>query len=127
MKSINSPSAPTPIGPYSQAILAGDFLFVSGHVGNEAQSGKIVEGGIAAQTKQVMENLGAILKDAGLGFDDVIKCEIYLKDIADFKVVNGIYGSFFPNAHKPARQTMQVAALPLGALIEISCIAHFKK
>ncbi len=124
---IESKNAPKPIAPYSQAIRAGDFLFISGHVGNDPATGKIVEGGVEAQTKRVLDTLGAILREAGLGFGNVIKCEIYLKDINDFKAVNGIYGAFFQQEPKPARQTMQVAALPLGALIEMSCVAYAGK
>ncbi len=125
-KKIISSSAPVPIGPYSQAVWAGDFLFVSGHVGNDPKSGKIVGGGVSAQTKRIMETLGSILREAGIDFENIVKCEIYLKDINDFKAVNEIYSSFFSGVHKPARQTMQVAALPMGALIEISCIAYAK-
>src|SRR3989344_1448301 len=114
LKIIESSTAPKPIGPYSQAIVAGDFLFISGHVGNDPSSGKIVEGGVEAQTKRIMQTLGSILKEAGLDYEDAIKCELYLKDISDFKAVNAVYGSFFTKGHFPARQTMQVAALPLG-------------
>lgn len=121
-KIINTDKAPAAIGPYSQAILAGDFLFISGQLPLNPQTGTISETTIEGQTEQVLHNLQHILEEADLGFDDVVKSEIYLKDIADFAVVNKLYGTRF--ASKPARQTMQIGKLPLDARIEISCIAY---
>ncbi len=122
MKSIHTPDAPAAIGPYSQAIQAGDFLFISGQLPINPASGTIEAVTIEGQTEQVLKNLEAILKAAGLTFNKVVRSEIYLKDMSDFAVVNGLYGQCFPG-HKPARQTLQVAKLPLDARIEISMIA----
>ena len=119
---ISTQDAPKAIGPYSQAISAGDFLFLSGQIPLDPATGEMVEGGIKAQTERVMDNLGAVLKEAGLGFGNVVKCTIYLADLADFAAVNEAYGRYFL-ANPPARATIQVAALPKGAHIEIDAIA----
>ena len=121
-KQIQTNDAPTAIGPYSQAIQAGDFTFYSGQIPLDPQSGAIVEGGIVEQTRQVMKNMGAMLKASGRGFDNVVKTTIYLTDLADFVTVNDIYGEFFGDV-PPARACVQVAALPKGAEIEIEWIA----
>ena len=114
--------APEAIGPYSQAVVAGDLVFLSGQIPLDAASGSMVEGDIRIQTRQVMENLGEVLKEAGLGFEHVVKCTIYLADLADFGAVNEVYGGYFAS-DPPARATVQVAALPKGAGVEIDAIA----
>jgi len=124
-KIISTPNAPQAIGPYSQAVRAGDFLFISGQLGLVPQTGSLEEG-IEAQTKRAMENIGAILKEAGGGFENVIKTTILLADISDFPKVNEIYSQYFSNDF-PARATYAVAALPKEALIEIEAIAYFGK
>jgi 2-iminobutanoate/2-iminopropanoate deaminase len=121
---IKSEKAPSAIGPYSQAILAGDFLFVSGQIPLNAQSATIVTGGIKEQTSQTLKNVGAILEQAGAGFDKVVKVEIFLRNMNDFQSMNEIYASFFPQAIKPARQAFEVSRLPRDVLIEISCVAY---
>lgn len=120
---ITTPNAPAAIGPYSQAIKSGDLLFVSGQIPLDPKSKELVEGGIEAQTERVMHNLRAILQAAGASFEDVVKTTIYLTDSSDFPRVNQVYGSFFSDA-PPARATVQVAALPLGASIEIDAVAR---
>jgi 2-iminobutanoate/2-iminopropanoate deaminase len=121
-KIIASVSAPRAIGPYSQAVLAGEFLFLSGQIALDPATGSMIEGDIRVQTERVMQNLGAILRAAGLGFENVVKCTIYLADLGDFATVNDVCGRFFPK-DPPARATVQVAALPKGARIEIDAVA----
>lgn len=122
-KQINTENAPKAIGPYSQAVLADRFLFVSGQLPIDPASGKILETSIDGQTRQVLSNIEAILKEAGLSFDDVVKAEVFLKEMQDFQKMNAIYAEKFNGPIKPARQAFQVARLPMDALIEISCIA----
>ncbi|GAB6072094.1 RidA family protein [Venenivibrio stagnispumantis] len=122
MQMINTEKAPKAIGPYSQAIKFENLLFISGQIAINPQTNQLINGGIEEQTKQVMENIKAILQEAGLTFDNVIKTTIYLKDINDFAKVNEIYGSYFKE-HKPARATVEVSRLPKDALIEIEVIA----
>jgi 2-iminobutanoate/2-iminopropanoate deaminase len=124
IKKVETENAPKAIGPYSQAVVAGNFLFISGQIPIDPQTGEVVERTIQVQTKQVLDNIKAILEAQGLSFEHVVRAEIYLKDLNDFKEVNAIYGERFPHPVKPARQTMQVAKLPLDVLIEISCIAY---
>lgn len=119
---IETTKAPAAIGPYSQAIQAGSLVFLSGQIPLDPHTGEIVAGGIEAQTRQVMSNLGEVLKAAGLDFDSLVKTTIYLVDLGDFATVNRIYGAFFTGM-PPARATVQVAALPKGALVEIDGIA----
>lgn len=119
---VYSSQAPEPIGPYSQAILAGNILFVSGQIAIHKTSGNLVMGNIEDETTQVMTNLGEVLKAAGLTFKDVVKCTIFLKDMGDFPKVNEIYGDYFKEV-PPARETVQVARLPKDVNVEISCIA----
>ena len=126
IKPIQTAHAPKAIGPYSQAIIAENFMFISGQIPINPQTGKIEESSIEGQTRQVLHNIEAILKEAGLTFDHVVKSEIYVKDLDHFSVINLIYGAKFPGDHKPARQLMQVARLPMDSLIEISCIATLK-
>ena len=120
---INTQQAPTAIGPYSQAVRAGSFVFVSGQLPLDPATGKMVDGDIRAMTKRVMENLESILKEAGLGFENVVRMDIFMKDLSEFTTVNDEYGKHFKSHIKPARQTIQVAKLPLDAPMEISCIA----
>ncbi|MBX3202477.1 MAG: RidA family protein [Labilithrix sp.] len=122
MKPVNSLSAPAAIGPYSQAIDAGDFVFLSGQVPIDPKTGELVPGDIAAQTERVLDNLAAVLEAAGCSFADVAKTTIYLMDLGDFQVVNATYAKRFTSA-PPARATVQVSALPKGARVEIDAIA----
>lgn len=122
LKKIETKLAPQAIGPYSQAVLAAPFLFVSGQLPIDPATGKLVEADIMLQTNRVLDNLEAILKEGGCSFHDVVRCDVFLKDLNDFAVVNQEYGKRFNQPVPPARQTIQVAKLPLDALIEISCI-----
>ncbi len=119
---IHSTLAPKAIGPYSQAIATNDLVFISGQLGIDASTGEFKGADIHSQTTQSMENIKAILKEAGLGMDSVVKTTILLKSLDDFSVVNGIYGSYFKEPY-PARATFQVAKLPKDALVEIEAIA----
>ena len=123
MKAISSPDAPAAIGPYSQAIHAGDLVFLSGQVPIDPKTGELVTGDIAAQTERVLDNLAAVLGAAGCTFGDVVKTTIYLMDLGDFQVVNATYAKRF-SAAPPARATVQVSALPKGARVEIDAIAR---
>lgn len=114
--------APAAIGPYSQAVSAGGFLFTSGQIALDPETGEIVAGGFEAQARQVLRNLERVLESAGCAFQDVVKATIYLADLADFPRLNELYGEAL-GAHRPARSTVQVAALPKGALLEIDLIA----
>ncbi len=120
-KAISTQHAPAALGPYSQAIHAGNFVFASGQLGLDPETGKLQEG-IEAQTRQVLANLAAVLAAAGSGVEKVVKATIFLVDMADFAKVNAIYSEIF-KAEPPARSTVQVAALPLGGLVEIEVIA----
>lgn len=124
MKKIATNNAPAAIGPYSQAIFANGFLFSSGQIAINPQTGELVDGGITAQTKQVFANLGEVLKAAEMGFEDVVKTTVFLADMNDFGQMNAIYGEFFTQ-NLPARSAVAVKALPKGALIEIELIATF--
>ena len=119
---IASPSAPAALGPYSQAVRAGDFVFCSGQTGLVPATGLLREG-VAAQAEQVLDNLAAVLAAAGASFADVVKTTIFLMDMADFQTVNAIYGKRFSGA-LPARSTVQVAALPKSGSVEIEMIAY---
>ena len=121
-KAIQIPNAPAPVGPYSQAILSGNTLYVSGQIPLNPESGELEIDTIENATKRVLSNIGKLLEAAGFTFNDVVKCSIFLKNLNDFATVNGIYASYFPGI-PPARETVQVARLPLDVNIEISCIA----
>jgi 2-iminobutanoate/2-iminopropanoate deaminase len=121
-KAIQIPNAPTPVGPYSQAILAGGMLFVSGQIPLNPSTGQLEMNSIEEATHRVMKNIEALLSEAGLTFEQVVKTSIFLKDLSDFQAVNGIYASYFQGV-PPARETVEVARLPLDVNIEISCIA----
>ena len=122
-KIIQSKEAPEPIGPYSQAIQLDNLIFTSGQVAIDPETGNLISGDVKVQTKRVLENLLAVLKEAGASFDTVVKTTIYLKQMDDFAVVNEIYGGYFKRS-LPARSTIEVARLPKDVLIEIDCIAH---
>ena len=119
---ISTHYAPAAVGPYSQAVRVDHLIYTAGQIALIPQTGKLVEGGIGAQTQQVMKNLAAILEAAGSSLVNVVKTTIFLTDINDFAKVNQVYGSFFSDA-PPARSTVQVSALPLGAKVEIEAIA----
>ena len=125
LEPISTPAAPAAIGPYSQAIRAGDFLFVAGQIPLDPATGTLVDGSIREQTHQVLKNLGAILTEAGISYDRVVKTTIYLADLSDFATVNEIYGTYFPQP-APARATIQAARLPRDVRVEIDLIAYLK-
>ena len=119
---INTNEAPAPIGPYSQAIIAGGFLFVSGQIPSNPATGELVLDDIKTETTQVMENIKAILREAGVDFSNIVKTSIFLTDLQNFNQVNEVYGTYFKDQF-PARETIQVAALPKSVNVEISVIA----
>ncbi|MFP5039656.1 Rid family detoxifying hydrolase [Parasediminibacterium sp. JCM 36343] len=119
---INTPHAPAPIGPYNQAIQAGDWVFVSGQIAIDAATGNLILDNIPAETTQVMENLKAILTEANIGFANVVKTTIFLSDMALFTEVNEVYGNYFTGDY-PARETVAVKGLPKGVNVEISMVA----
>ena len=118
---IISPELTPPVGPFSQAIEVGGFLYLSGQVGQDPATGKVVEGGIVAETERVFQNLSAVLKAAGKSFDDVVRAGVYLTSISDYATLNGIYAKHFSQPF-PARTVIAVAALPLGACVEIDLV-----
>ena len=122
MTIINTNNAPAPIGPYSQATAAGNFVFVSGQIPLNPVTGELVTTGIADEAVMVMENIKAILTEAGIGFENIVKTSIFLTDLGNFGQVNEVYGKYF-TANFPARETVQVSALPKGVNVEISVIA----
>ncbi len=121
---ISTPHAPAAIGPYSQAIRSGDLLFTSGQIALDPKTGEMRAGDVRVEAELVMENLAAVLEAAGGGFANVIKTTIFLADLGDFKVVNEVYGKRFEGMAPPARSTVQVAALPRGAKVEIELVAR---
>ncbi len=122
MKAICTDQAPAAIGPYSQAILAGGMVYTAGQIALDPESGRLLGTTVTEQAERVLENLGAILRAAGSSFENVVKTTVYLQDLADFPLVNEVYARFM-STPPPARSTIQVAALPLGALVEIEAIA----
>jgi 2-iminobutanoate/2-iminopropanoate deaminase len=122
--SITSPDAPTPVGPYSPAVRAGDLLFISGQIPLDPATGRLVEGDIAAQTRQALENVRALLTAAGLSLQAVVRTTIYLSDMDDFPEVNAAYAAYFAEPY-PARSTIQAARLPRDARIEIDAVAAY--
>ncbi len=124
MKEIRSREAPAPVGPYSQAIESDGWIFVSGQIPLEPETNALVDGEIEAQTARVLANLRAVLAAAGASLDDVVRTTIYLVDLGLFPRVNAVYGEHFTRDPQPARATVQVAALPLGAAVEIDAIAR---
>jgi 2-iminobutanoate/2-iminopropanoate deaminase len=119
---IETQNAPGAVGPYSQAIKTGNFIFLSGQIGNDPQTKKVVDGGVEAQAKQIFKNIQAVLKEAGLDLQNVVKATVFLKDMADFKKVNEIYAAHFEPPY-PARSAVAVKDLPLYVDIEIEVIA----
>jgi 2-iminobutanoate/2-iminopropanoate deaminase len=121
-EAVSSAGAPKAIGPYSQAVRAGGLLFVSGQIPLDPSTGEMVQGDIAAQTRRVLENLGAILREAGTSFDHVVRTTVYLADMNDFAAMNEVYATYF-SSPAPARATVQAARLPKDARVEIDLIA----
>lgn len=119
---IFSKEAPAPIGPYSQAVKAGNTLFVSGQIALDADTGSLINENITEETHAVMKNLEAVLREAGFGFGDVVKCTIFIKDMGQFGTINEAYGQYF-KTNPPARETVEVSRLPKDVNVEISCIA----
>ena len=122
-KIIETPDAPKPIGPYSQAVLSGNTLYTSGQIAINPESGELITEEIKTETRQVMENLKAVLAAADMTFDNVIKSSIFISDMNDFGSINEVYGSYFDEKNAPARETIQVAVLPKNVNVEISMIA----
>ncbi len=125
-ESIYTDNAPKPVGPYSQGVVAGDFLFISGQVPLDPKNGKLVSDDFTEQVKRVLENLKAILEEAGLTFDDLIKVTVFMKDPSKFSLFNNIYSSYFKGQF-PARSVVFVNSLPVGAQIEIEAIAVYRE
>lgn len=121
-KIITTNNAPAPIGPYSQAILAGNTLYVSGQVAFDPASGNLITDSIQNETHRVMKNIEAILTEAGYAFSDIVKCSIFVKDLNNFAAINEVYGTYVGES-KPARETVEVSRLPRDVNVEISCIA----
>ena len=121
-KIIQTPKAPKAIGPYSQAVAANGFVFCSGQIPIEPETGELVEGSIEDQTRQVMKNLGAVLEAAGSSTDDIVKATVFLQDMNDFNLMNAVYAGFFEGTY-PARAAVQVARLPRGVKVEIEVVA----
>jgi 2-iminobutanoate/2-iminopropanoate deaminase len=124
MKKIyNTSNAPSPLGPYNQAVMAGNMFFTSGQIAINSKSGELVLNNIKDETKQVMENLKAVLNTAELDFSNVVKTSIFITSMNDFNDINEVYGSYFEKDQAPARETVEVAQLPAGVNVEISMIA----
>jgi 2-iminobutanoate/2-iminopropanoate deaminase len=120
---IRTDKAPAALGPYSQAVRTGDFIFLSGQIAINAASSKIEHDDIAGQTRQVLENLKAVLEETGAGLEDVVKTTVFLSSMKDFQAMNEVYAEYF-DKNPPARATIEVAGLPLGARVEIEAIAR---
>lgn len=125
MKKISTEKAPAAIGPYSQAVMAGDFLFASGQIAIIPETGEIAEGDITVQAEQVMKNIGAILAEAGISYDQVVKTSCFLDDMNDFAAFNEVYGKYF--TEKPARSCVAVETLPKNVLCEVEVTAYMHK
>ena len=119
---LDAPSGPAPVGPYSVAVEANGFVFISGQGPLDPATNQLIVGGVEAETEQVMKNIGAVLGDVGLTYDDIVKTTIFLADIDDFSTVNGVYAQYVGEA-RPARSTIEAGALPGGFRVEIECIA----
>jgi len=122
-KIFNSPQAPTPIGPYNQAVVANNLVYTAGQIAIDPKTNQVSSGGIAEQTRQVLSNLKAVLEGAGSSISKVIKCTVFLKDMNDFAAMNTVYAEFFESTTAPARSTVEVARLPKDVLIEIEAVA----
>ncbi len=123
MKFIHTPEAPAAIGPYSQAVVAGEWVFASGQIAIDPATGEVIDGGIAEQTDRVMKNLAAVLRETGLSLSHVVKTTVYLADMGTFEEMNEVYAKHF-GGHRPARATVQAGALPKSVGVEIDVIAH---
>ena len=123
LKTVHTDNAPKAVGPYSQAVIAGNFLYLSGQLPIDPKTGKMDADTIELQTKQSLENAKAILEEAGYSLNDVVKCTVYLDDIGDFAAMNGVYSQYF-SEHKPARAAFAVDKLPLNAMVEIEMVAY---
>lgn len=121
---INTEQAPAPIGPYNQSVRLGDILLVSGQIAIDPATSELIDGDVQAETHQVMKNIGAILKAAGLDYSNIAKSSIFCKDLGNFGLINEVYGSYFTGDY-PARECVEVARLPKDVQVEISVIAHF--
>ena len=119
---VKTPLAPAAIGPYSQGVLVGETLYCSGQLAIDPEGGGLISGSVEAETERVLENLGAVLRAASMTYEDVVRCTVYLTSMDDYAVVNEVYARYFSES-PPAREAVQVAALPRGARIEVSCIA----
>lgn len=119
---VKTPLAPAAIGPYSQGILVGDRLYVSGQIAIDPETGSMIDGTVEEETSRVLDNIGAVLKAASMSFENVVRCEVFMTDLDDYAQINEVYARYF-NAHPPARQAVEVSDLPRGARVEISCIA----
>ena len=122
-KIIKTENAPKPIGPYNQAVIAGNYMFISGQIALNPKTGDLILNNIVDETVQVMENLKAVLEEANLSFENVVKTTIFLSNMDNFKSVNEVYGSYLTNNTAPARETVEVSKLPVGVNVEISMIA----
>jgi len=123
LKFIHTPEAPAAIGPYSQAVVAGEWVFASGQIAIDPATGEVIDGGIAEQTDRVMKNLAAVLRETGLSLSHVVKTTVYLADMGTFEEMNEVYAKHF-GGHRPARATVQAGALPKSVGVEIDVIAH---
>ena len=122
-KAINTNKAPLPVGPYNQAVMVKNTLYISGQVALNPANNELIQGSIDEESHQIMKNIESILKEAGLGFKNVVRSKIYLTDMSNFSKVNEVYGSYFEKGHEPARTTIEVSGLPLGVDVEIDMIA----
>ncbi len=120
---INTSNAPAPVGPYNQSVKVGNLLFVSGQIALVPATGELVQGSIEEETEQVMKNLSAVLTEAGMNFDNVVKASVFVKDMHDYGKINGVYAKYFDEATAPARELVEVANLPKFVNVEISVIA----
>jgi 2-iminobutanoate/2-iminopropanoate deaminase len=120
---VATPKAPKALGPYSQAIVANGLVFTSGQIAIDPKTGSLIDGSIEEQTKQVLDNLSNVLESVGGSLQRALKTTVFLQDMADFSAMNKVYSEYFPDDHKPARSTVQVAKLPLNAKIEIELVA----
>ena len=122
-KAINTNKAPLPVGPYNQAVMVKNTLYISGQVALNPTTNELIQGSINEESHQIMKNIESILKEAGLDFKNVVRSKIYLTDMSNFSKVNEVYGSYFEKGHEPARTTIEVSGLPLGVDVEIDMIA----
>ena len=123
-KIINTELAPSPVGPYNQSVLAGDVLYMSGQIAIEQSTGNLLTGSIEAETHQVMKNIGYVLEKAGLTYEDIVKCSVFVADMGMYSRINTVYASYFNEDTAPARELVEVANLPKYVNVEISCRAY---